>query len=178
MSHTSLPKTLGVLTIGVVVALCACSKSSSSSGDKSAASADPSSVALAVASADAPKATPNSNALVPVGGAGPWDHHCEIAATRTCIEWGAADKNECDAAKGTFASGPCMRTPLLLGTCVLATGKTAAGDPAPVKRILYLTGPGGAMKTDNAHAMCDRESLSGASDVTHMWKDGPAARGR
>lgn len=150
----------------------ACGKSGSSSGDVKA-SVDP----PAPATAAAPKATPNSNAApqVPAGGAGPWDHHCDIASTRTCVEWGQADKSECDAAQGTYGSGPCVRTPVVLGTCVLATGVTSMGEPAPVKRILYNMGPGGAMKADNAHAMCEREQLAGVSDVTHMWKDGPAA---
>jgi hypothetical protein len=172
--------TIFVLVAGAACAALAlgCSKSSSSSGGTTSASAAPSSVALA--SADAPRATPNSTAAaqVPISGAGPWDHHCDIAAKHTCIEWGQPDKSECDAAQGTYGAGPCVRSPLALGTCVLATGKTSTGDPAPVKRILYNAGAGGAMKADNAHAMCDRESLAGVSDVTHMWKDGPAAARR
>ncbi len=152
-----------------------CGKSTSSGGDKASASADP--PALPAASGDAPKAMPNSSAAaqVPAGGAGAWDHHCDVASTRTCLEWGQADKSECDAAQGTYGSGPCVRTPVVLGTCVLATGVTSMGEPAPVKRILYNLGPGGAMKADSAHAMCEREQLAGASAVTHMWKDGPAA---
>lgn len=184
MSHH--PSTKVTSFLCVIAAACAafvsfvgcsgCSKSSSSSGDtSSAASSDPSSVAIGLGSSDAPKASPNSAALVPVGGAGPWDHHCDIAATHQCLEWATSDKAECDAAHGVWGAGPCMRTAAVLGTCVLASGTTKTGEPAPVKRILYNAGAGGAMKADNAHAMCDRESLAGVSDVTHMWKDGPAA---
>ncbi len=181
MSHqrfsANLITALTVIVVGgIAVASSACSKSSSS-GDtaSSSASAEPSSVALALPSSDAPKATPNSNvnAQVPVGGAGPWDHHCDIVSTRTCVEWLQADKSECDAAHGTYGAGPCVRTGAVLGTCVLATGTTPTGDPAPVKRILYNAGAGGAMKADAAHTLCDREQLAVVPDAKHMWKDGP-----
>jgi hypothetical protein len=108
---------------------------------------------------------------------GSWDHHCDITATRTCIEAAQPDKAECDAAHGTWAPGTCMRAPTLLGTCALATGAApGTGEPVPQKRILYNLGPGGAMKADEAHTLCNREQLSGAPDATHLWKDGPAAR--
>ncbi len=171
-----------IVAVGIAIASSACGTSSSSSGDKasSSTSADPTNVALPLPPSDAPKATPNSNsgAQVPVGGAGPWDHHCDIASTRTCLEWAQADKSECDAAHGTYGAGPCVRTGAVLGTCVLATGTTSTGDAAPVKRILYIAGAGGAMKADAAHTLCDREQLAGVSDATHMWKDGPASARR
>lgn len=184
MSQERFPQNvLPVITLitvsALVIAATACSKSSSSGGDKASvfASADPPNVALSTASADAPRATPNSTAgaQAQLGGAGAWDHHCDVAATRTCVEWAQADKGECDAAHGTYGAGPCVRTAAVLGTCVLAVGTTTTGDPAPAKRILYLAGAGGAMKADSAHAMCDREQLASALNLTHMWKDGPAS---